>query len=136
MYHTADIGRAFCAAADLHDFYANVPDQLILEAFTGSTRTFAALHKTLIKLDKHALAVCRFRKNSTPDFAVLIPQEETFTDNGGQDQPPGFHVILLPFADDIRKPPKNMTENLSGQSPSVPLSYAQPRSETYLRCRG
>jgi ATP-dependent DNA helicase 2 subunit 1 len=47
---------------------------------------------------------------------VLIPQEETFTKDGGQDQPPGFHVILLPFADDIRKPPKNMTDNLSGTS--------------------
>lgn len=45
---------------------------------------------------------------------MLIPQPETFTKDGGQDQPPGFHVILLPFADDIRKPPKNITENVIG----------------------
>ena len=29
--------------------------------------------------------------------------------------PPGFHVIVLPFVDDIRAPPKNMTDNLLGE---------------------
>ncbi|WWC72003.1 uncharacterized protein I206_105962 [Kwoniella pini CBS 10737] len=80
--------------------------------YTGSTRTFAALLKSCVKLDKHALAICRFRTNTQPEFCVLIPQEETFTKDGGQDQPPGFHVIVLPYRDDIRQPPKNMTDNL------------------------
>ncbi|ORX40593.1 SPOC like C-terminal domain-containing protein [Kockovaella imperatae] len=89
--------------------YFIYPDE---NAYTGSTRTFAALLQSCIKLDRHALALCRFRANSTPEFAVLIPQEETFTEGGGQDMPPGFHVIVLPFIDDIRQAPKNMTENL------------------------
>lgn len=50
-----------------------------------------------------------------PEMAVLIPQEEEVTEGGGQDMPPGFHVIVLPFVDDIRAPPKVMTENLLGQ---------------------
>ena len=58
--------------------------------------------------------MCRFRLNHTPEFAVLIPQKETFTPEGGQDDAPGFHVIVLPYADDIRAPPKNMTDNLIG----------------------
>lgn len=88
------------------------------QAYTGSTRTFAALHKSLIKLQKHALALARFRSNTTPEIAVLIPQEETFTKEGAQDQPPGLHVICMPFADDMRKPPKAITENLLGESSS------------------
>ncbi|WWC64593.1 uncharacterized protein I303_107204 [Kwoniella dejecticola CBS 10117] len=80
--------------------------------YTGSTRTFAALLKSCVKLEKHALAICRFRTNTQPEFCVLIPQEETFTKDGGQDQPPGFHIIVLPYRDDIRLPPKNMTDNL------------------------
>ncbi|KAI9634077.1 SPOC like C-terminal domain-containing protein [Dioszegia hungarica] len=89
--------------------YFMYPDE---DAYTGSTRTFAALHKSLIKLQKHALALARFRSNTTPEIAVLIPQEETFTKEGAQDQPPGLHVICMPFADDMRKPPKAITENL------------------------
>ncbi|WVQ67007.1 uncharacterized protein L199_005199 [Kwoniella botswanensis] len=80
--------------------------------YTGSTRTFAALLKSCIKFNKHALALSRFRTNTQPEFCVLIPQEESLTKDGGQDQPPGFHVIILPFRDDIRRPPKNMIENL------------------------
>lgn len=34
---------------------------------------------------------------------------------GGQEDPPGFHVIVLPFVDDIRDPPKKMTNNLTGE---------------------
>ena len=86
----------------------------VSQAYTGSTRTFAALLQSCLKQNRHALALCRFRTNITPEFAVLIPQDETFTEGGGQDMPPGFHVIVLPFIDDIRAPPKNMTENLVG----------------------
>ncbi|KAK8853185.1 hypothetical protein IAR55_003887 [Kwoniella newhampshirensis] len=80
--------------------------------YTGSTRTFAALLKSCLKLNKHALALCRFRTNTAPEFGVLIPQEETLNETGGQDKPPGFHIVILPFRDDIRRPPKNMTDNL------------------------
>lgn len=68
-----------------------------------------------MKLNRHALALCRFRASSAPEFAVLVPQEETMNKReGGQEDPPGFHVIILPFVDDIRDPPKKMTYNLTG----------------------
>jgi len=89
------------------------PHNATLQAYTGSTRTFAALLQSCVKLNRHALALCRFKRNNTPEFCVLIPQEEVPTEDGkGQDDPPGFHVIILPFADDIRNPPKNMTDNI------------------------
>ena len=52
---------------------------------------------------------------------MLIPQEETFTKDGGQDQPPGFHVIVMPYVDDIRQPPKNMAENLNATEKQAKL---------------
>jgi ATP-dependent DNA helicase 2 subunit 1 len=33
------------------------------------------------------------------------PQEEVLDDNGAQERPPGFHMIPLPYADDIRAAP-------------------------------
>ncbi|KAL7418434.1 ATP-dependent DNA helicase II subunit 1 [Cryptotrichosporon argae] len=90
--------------------YFIYPDE---STFTGSTRTFSALLKSCLKLNRHALALCRLRANHTPEFAVLIPQAETFTADGGQDDPPGFHVIILPYKDDIRDRPRNMTSNLT-----------------------
>jgi ATP-dependent DNA helicase 2 subunit 1 len=35
----------------------------------------------------------------------MVPQEETFTEEGAQDKPPGFHMIPFPFMDDMREPP-------------------------------
>lgn len=90
--------------------------RLTSQLYTGSIRTFTALLKSCLKLKRHALALCRFRSNSPPEFCVLIPQEETFAKDGGQLDPPGFHVVILPFVDDLRDPPKNMTDNLPGEA--------------------
>ncbi|KLT41005.1 SPOC domain-like protein [Cutaneotrichosporon oleaginosum] len=91
--------------------YFIYPDE---STYTGSTRAFTALLRSCIKLDRHALALCRFRASSSPEFAVLVPQEETINKKeGGQEDPPGFHVVILPFVDDIRDPPKKMTYNLT-----------------------
>lgn len=92
-----------------HAFFI-YPDE---KGYTGSTRTFSALLQSCIKQDRHALALCRLRAGSTPEFCVLIPQEETF-DRGSQDDPPGFHVVVLPFVDDIRDQPRAITDNIPG----------------------
>jgi hypothetical protein len=56
---------------------------------------------------------------------VLVPQEEMINEReGGQEDPPGFHVIPLPFVDDIRDPPKKMTYNLTGDYFVWVLVYA------------
>lgn len=36
---------------------------------------------------------------------MLLPQEEVLDKQGGQVRPPGFHVIIMPYADDIRPVP-------------------------------
>ncbi|WVQ84479.1 hypothetical protein IAT38_006631 [Cryptococcus sp. DSM 104549] len=81
--------------------------------YTGSTRTFTALLLSCIKHDRHALALCRFRTNTVPEFCVLIPQPEVLNDDGSQEMPPGFHVIPLPYKDDLRKAPKAIRSTLS-----------------------
>lgn len=75
----------------------------------------------MVKKDKIAIALCLTRRNATPSFCALLPQvakpssaqdmsykiltwsQEEFTDKSGWTDPAGFHVIPLPFADDIRQ---------------------------------
>ncbi|KAG6820162.1 hypothetical protein H0H93_004599 [Arthromyces matolae] len=74
------------------------PDEM---AYSGSKRTFSALIKSLVKKEKIGLVLALTRRNATPFFCALLPQEEK-TDEAGWVDPPGFHLIPLPFADDIR----------------------------------
>jgi ATP-dependent DNA helicase 2 subunit 1 len=90
----------------------------------GSTRTFTALLRSLLKKKKIGLTLVVTRRNSSPVFCAMVPQvksfqnyflrpilfltifqAETYDENGSQIDPPGFHLIPLPFADDIRTPP-------------------------------
>lgn len=85
------------------------PDE---SAYAGSTRTFSALLKACLDKHRHALALVVTRKNSVPRFACLIPQAESFNPDGGQDNAPGFHMIPLPYADDIRPKPEKITDGM------------------------
>uniref|UniRef100_A0A915HHZ8 ATP-dependent DNA helicase 2 subunit 1 n=1 Tax=Romanomermis culicivorax TaxID=13658 RepID=A0A915HHZ8_ROMCU len=53
---------------------------------------------------KDMVIICRLiaRTNMAPRLVALLPQLEQLDAKGFQDQPPGFHVIFLPFADDVR----------------------------------
>ncbi|KXN91753.1 ATP-dependent DNA helicase II subunit 1 [Leucoagaricus sp. SymC.cos] len=77
------------------------PDEM---AFSGSKRTFSALLKSMVNKNRIGLALVLTRRNATPIFCALLPQEEHVDENGFAD-PPGIHVIPLPFADDIRAAP-------------------------------
>lgn len=45
-------------------------------------------------------------KSSTPTLAMLLPQLEVISDvDGCQEHPEGFHVITLPYCDDLRTNP-------------------------------
>ncbi|XP_063283482.1 X-ray repair cross-complementing protein 6 [Pelobates fuscus] len=70
---------------------------------TGSSTLFHALLTRC--QSRKVMAVCRYipRRNTPPRFVALIPQEEVLDDNNVQIKPPGFSLIFLPFADDIRK---------------------------------
>lgn len=68
----------------------------------GSSCLFSALLKKCS--ERNMFALCRFtaRRNYSPRFVALVPQEEETDEGKGQITPPGFNVISLPFADDIR----------------------------------
>jgi len=56
----------------------------------------------MIELKKMAIARFIYRKRGQPRFVALVPQDES-QEIEGVPFPPGFHVIYLPYADDIRK---------------------------------
>lgn len=71
----------------------------------GSIRTFAALHRVL--LQKKQFALCWFipRRNASPTVVAMMASElELSSNRKSQLSPPGFFLIHLPFADDIRDP--------------------------------
>jgi len=75
--------------------------------YIGSTRTFTALLNKLAEADKVALAWAITRRNSPPSLCCLLPSLEMIDpDTERQLQPPGFHMVFLPFADDIRANPE------------------------------
>ena len=61
-----------------------------------------------------AIAMFCPRRNVIPMFAALLPQKETRGEEG-QKEPPGIHVIPLPYADDIREAPAKHKEQLEGE---------------------
>ncbi|KAI0833848.1 ku70-like protein [Trametes gibbosa] len=78
------------------------PDEM---TYSGSKRTFTALLKTMIKKKKVAIVLSLMRRNASPVFCAVLPQAEK-VDESGWREPPGFHLIPLPFADDIRAAPQ------------------------------
>jgi Ku70/Ku80 beta-barrel domain len=85
-----------------HSFFI-YPDE---GAYAGSRRTFAALLSSMMKKGKIGLARVLTRRNASPSFCALLPQEgEGESESEGWTEPSGFHLIPLPFADDIRAAP-------------------------------
>ncbi|RCV11337.1 hypothetical protein SEVIR_2G184000v4 [Setaria viridis] len=88
----------------LKDYHNLRPSTFIYpsdEHIFGSTRVFVALHSSMLRLGRFALA---FYGNPTrPQLVALVAQEEV-TSSAGQVEPPGMHMIYLPYSDDIRYP--------------------------------
>nr|CAD1841719.1 unnamed protein product [Ananas comosus var. bracteatus] len=86
----------------LKDYHNLRPSTFIFptdEEIVGSTRIFIALHKSMLRLRRFALA---FHGSSThPQLVALVAQDE-ITSASGQVEPPGMHMIYLPYSDDIR----------------------------------
>ena len=76
------------------------------ELFVGSTRTFAALHRTLLTQNKMGLVWFIPRRNSAPCIAAMIPGAEKTGKSGEQLLPAGLWLHSLPFVDDIRNNPE------------------------------
>ncbi|KAL4074735.1 SPOC like C-terminal domain-containing protein [Scleroderma yunnanense] len=77
------------------------PDEL---KYSGSKRTFSSLLQKMLKKKKIALVRALVWRNSSPLFCALSPQAEK-VEEGGWSEPAGFHLIVLPFADDLRASP-------------------------------
>ncbi|EIW83647.1 Ku DNA-binding complex, Ku70 subunit [Coniophora puteana RWD-64-598 SS2] len=77
------------------------PDE---QKYAGSRRTFTAMLKVMLEKDKIGLVRALLRKNAAPVFCAMLPQAEK-VEEGGWNEPGGFHLIPLPFADDIRAAP-------------------------------
>lgn len=68
----------------------------------GSSCLFSALLKKCSEKNVYALCRCISRRNYPPRFVALVPQEEKQDEGKAQITPPGFNVIYLPYADDLR----------------------------------
>jgi ATP-dependent DNA helicase 2 subunit 1 len=105
-----------------HALYVAVLRFLVYQQVQGSTVAFAALLDRLLASDKVGICLWTRRNNTPPRFVALLPQvrissfkrdplalltrqaqEEELDDDGLQVNPPGFHLIPLPFSDDIRE---------------------------------
>ncbi|XP_061666878.1 X-ray repair cross-complementing protein 6 isoform X1 [Syngnathoides biaculeatus] len=76
----------------------------------GSSCLFSALLTKCIERNVFALCRCISRRNYPPRFVALVPQKEELDERKVQTTPPGFNVIFLPFADDLRNldPPQTL----------------------------
>ncbi|KAL6647290.1 hypothetical protein ACP70R_014727 [Stipagrostis hirtigluma subsp. patula] len=88
----------------LKDYHNLRPSTFIYpsdEHIFGSTRVFVALHSSMLRLGRFALA---FYGNPTrPQLVALVAQEEVISP-GVQVEPPGMHMIYLPYSNDMRYP--------------------------------
>ncbi|KAI0294877.1 SPOC like C-terminal domain-containing protein [Multifurca ochricompacta] len=100
--------------------------------YAGSQRTFTALLISMVKKGKIGLVRALTRRNASPSFCALLPQEES--EGEGWAEPSGFHLIPLPFADDIRAAPieegiragKELVDAAKMNSAYQPDSYPNP----------
>jgi ATP-dependent DNA helicase 2 subunit 1 len=73
------------------------------ETVKGSRMVFAALLERC--LARGVVAICQWKPRTTAEmsYVALLPQAEEPAEGGGQARPPGFHVLYLPFLDDLRQ---------------------------------
>lgn len=86
----------------LKDYHNLRPSTFIFpsdEEVFGSTCIFIALHRSMLRLERFAVAF--YGSSSHPQLVALIAQKEIIS-HGGQVEPPGMHMIYLPYSEDIR----------------------------------
>ncbi|ONK67364.1 uncharacterized protein A4U43_C06F19410 [Asparagus officinalis] len=87
----------------LKDYHNLRPSTFIFpsdEEIFGSTRIFIALHRSMLRLNRYAVAF--YGISAHPQLVALVAQEEIMS-SSGQVEPPGMHMIYLPYSDDIRQ---------------------------------
>ncbi|XP_047336399.1 ATP-dependent DNA helicase 2 subunit KU70 [Impatiens glandulifera] len=77
------------------------------EEVIGNTSMFIALHRSMLKFNRYAVAF--YGSSAYSRLVALVAQDEIITP-GGQVEPPGLHMIYLPYSDDIRQVEENVLE--------------------------
>ncbi|KAI0509778.1 hypothetical protein KFK09_010374 [Dendrobium nobile] len=88
----------------LKDYHNLRPSTFIYptdEEIVGSTCAFVALHRSMVRLQRFAVAF--YGSSTHPQLVALVAQDEIIS-SSGQLEPPGMHMIYLPYSDDIRYP--------------------------------
>ncbi|KZV52069.1 hypothetical protein F511_36064 [Dorcoceras hygrometricum] len=86
----------------LKDYHNLRPSTFVFpsdEEVIGSTCIFISIYRSMLKLNRFAVAF--YGNPSRPQLVALVAQEE-IRSTSGQVEPPGMHMIYLPFSDDIR----------------------------------
>ncbi|KAI4334804.1 hypothetical protein L6164_013513 [Bauhinia variegata] len=102
----------------LRDYYNLKPSTFLYpsdEDVVGSTCIFIALHRSMIRLNRFAVAF--YGSSSRPQLVALVAQDEV-VQSGGQIEPPGMHMIYLPYSDDIR----HVEEVYSDKNARMPIA--------------
>ena len=88
--------------------YFIFPDE---KGVKGSTALLTSLIADLVKKD--LMAVVRFARTPASEMrpAVMLPQEELIDEQGLQQTPAGFHLIQLPYDDEVRGNPNPVSES-------------------------
>ncbi|XP_033119384.1 X-ray repair cross-complementing protein 5-like [Anneissia japonica] len=112
----------------------------------GSTTAFSALLQKCI--DRDVVPICQYisRQNTPPRCVALVGQKEELDDQNMQVQPSGFHLIFLPYSDDMRKlnlqkMPKATPEQVDKAKEIIkklqfkynPSSFENPALQTFWR---
>ena len=83
---------------NLRTSYFLYPDE---EHISGSSQYFDALISELSEQKLVGIVKLVPRNNQELRFAALFPQQEHYDEEDHFQTPPGFHMIILPFSDDI-----------------------------------
>ena len=83
---------------NIRSSYFVYPDESVTE---GASQLFDALIKQLTVKDKVAIVKFVSREGTIVRFCALYPQKEVFDEDLFQ-TPPGFNLVFMPYADEIR----------------------------------
>jgi ATP-dependent DNA helicase 2 subunit 1 len=96
LYGFRDVAT-FCPENVLRPPVFVYPDET---SHNGSSKLFAALHRSMLKKKKMAITSYSTRQTS-PRFVALVAQPEILDSEGMQVQPPGMRMFALPFKNDV-----------------------------------
>ena len=92
---------------NIRESYFIYPNELYSN---GSGKLVDALIKQMLNKNKCAIVKFVGREGSVVKFCALLPQAEKYDEDYFQ-TPPGFNMIILPWADDIRSNSEIMAKN-------------------------